>query len=97
MTQLRFALAFSLLLTGCPPSGEAATVLKVQGNVRDASVTIDDVYVGALAYVAARGVVLPRGKHRVTIEKAGYFPVDKIVESSGEAIVLKVELVKIPD
>jgi hypothetical protein len=65
----------------------------------DASVTIDDQYVGALAYVARKGVALPPGKHRITVEKTGYFPWDKLVEAreGDPPIRLDVELTKIPD
>jgi hypothetical protein len=50
-----------------------------------------------LAFVAAHGVALPPGKHRVTVEKPGYFPWDKLVEGHGELIKLDVALTKIPE
>ncbi len=53
------------LVTGTPPT----VSLRVQGNVADAQVTIDDIPVGALAFVAARGVALPPGRHRITVER----------------------------
>jgi hypothetical protein len=86
-------------LAGCAAAAPRTTSLRVKGIVQDASVTIDDNYIGILAYVARRGVALPPGKHRVTVEKAGYFPWDKLVEAhEGDApILLDVELVKIPD
>ncbi len=71
--------------------------LRVKGNVPDAQVTIDDIPVGALGFVAARGVALPRGRHRVTVEKAGYFPWDALVEATAEPLFLKIDLVPIPD
>jgi hypothetical protein len=88
-----------MLATACAPAVTRTASLRMKGNVRDASVTIDDQYVGALAYVAARGVALPAGKHRITVEKSGYFPWDRIVEAgeSGAPIELDVVLVKIPD
>jgi hypothetical protein len=99
----RLALALALLAcsvssSACSPAMPSHTVLRVQGNVRDASVTIDDVYVGALAFVAARGVGLPLGRHRITVERAGYFPVDLIVEAKeGEPLKLSIDMTKIPD
>jgi hypothetical protein len=53
--------------------------------------------VGFLGVVAARGVRLPEGEHRITIEKVGYFPWDRRVISDRKPIALEVELRKIPD
>jgi len=63
----------------------------------DASVTIDEEYIGPLSYVAARGVRIPRGQHRITVEKEGYFPWDKLVQAERQPIFLDVYLVKVPD
>jgi hypothetical protein len=84
---------------GCAARSPDTVSLRMRGNVPDASVTIDDRYLGALAYVQRQGVALPPGTHRVTVEKAGYFPWDKLVEAkSGSApILLQVELIKVPD
>jgi hypothetical protein len=71
--------------------------LRVQGNVPDAQVTIDDQAVGVLAFVASRGVALPPGRHRITVEKAGYFPWDALVEATREPVHLQIALVPIPD
>lgn len=81
----------------CTPMASQKVPLRLKGNVRDASVTIDDQYVGALAYVAARGVALPPGKHRITVEKTGYFSWDRLVEAGDSPIQLDVVLTKIPD
>lgn len=64
---------------------------------RDASVYIDEEFVGPLYYVAAHGVRLPTGSHRISITRDGYFPWDQIVEADRQPIALNVELVKIPD
>jgi hypothetical protein len=70
----------------------------MKGDVADASVTIDEEYLGALAHVARRGVALPPGPHRITVEKPGYFPWDRIVHAQGTTpIVLEVVLREIPD
>lgn len=73
--------------------------LRVQGNVPSAQVTIDDQPIGQLGYVARRGVALPPGEHRITVEKSGYFPWDELVEAKeGQGpIELDVQLVPIPD
>ena len=89
------------LVSSCaflPYSSSAQTVsLRVKGNVPDAQVTVDDIPLGALAYVAAHGVALPPGRHRVTVEKVGYFPWDVVLEAQDEPIHLDVKLVPIPD
>jgi hypothetical protein len=89
------------LATACafiPYSSSPQTVsLRVQGNVADAQVTIDDMPIGALGYVSAHGVALPPGKHRVTVERAGYFPWDAVLVADDDPINLQVKLVPIPD
>lgn len=88
-----------LLLTACAPSLPATVSLRVSGNVRDADVRIDDQYLGAFAFVAKKGVALPPGQHRITVEKAGYFAWDKVVVANegDPPIKLDVILVEIPD
>ena len=81
----------------CVPAAPPTVSLRMRGAVGDASVMIDDQYVGALAFVAKRGVALPPGTHRITVEKIGYFPWDKLVEAREAPIHLDVALVKIPD
>lgn len=99
VTRAAVAVIAAGILGGCAGALQT-TSLRVKGAPqapRDASVTIDDQYVGALAFVAARGVALPEGKHRVTVEKAGYFPWDRVVEARHQPIYLEVELTRIPD
>jgi hypothetical protein len=93
------AVAAVLGAAGCVARAPETVSLRVNGNVPDASVTIDDHYLGALAYVASKGVALPAGVHRVTVEKAGYFPWDRLVEakSGGAPILLTVELQRVPE
>jgi len=73
--------------------------LRIQGAASDATVYIDDEYIGYFAYVQSRGVALPPGKHRITVEKAGYFPWDMLVEvKEGDPLIrLNAELKRIPD
>jgi hypothetical protein len=92
------AAVVTLGLAGCLPARDARTVsLRLRGTPPDASVTIDDKYVGALAFVAKRGVALPPGQHRVTIEKPGFFPVDRLVDAKSEPVTLEVKLEPVPD
>jgi len=88
-----------LVATACAPSRPATVSLRVSGNVRDAHVTIDDQYLGAFAFVAKKGVALPPGPHRITVEKTGYFAWDKVVVANegDPPIKLDVILVEIPD
>lgn len=103
MKSLR-ALAFPLIVLGLAacagtrPSPKTVS-LRVQGNVPSARVTIDDQPIGPLGYVARRGVALPPGEHRITVEKTGYFPWDELVvaKEGQEPIELDIELVPIPD
>jgi len=87
-------------LPGCAAAPRAAVRLSVARSPdtpKDASVYIDEQFVGFLGVVAARGVRLPEGEHRITVEKAGYFPWDRLVLSDRNPIALNVELRRIPD
>ena len=64
---------------------------------RDAGVWIDEEFIGPLSYVAAYGVRLPLGEHRITVQRQGYFPWDRLVVSDREPIELRVTLQPIPD
>ena len=90
-----------LLLAACGGGGAqegARTVsFRLRGSPPDATVTVDDRIVGSLRIVAARGIALPKGAHRVTVEAAGYFPWDKIIVAADRPVVLAVELSPIPD
>jgi hypothetical protein len=95
------ALLLILSLTSCEPGvGRPAVSLSFAREAkspRDAAVLIDEEYIGPLGYVAARGVRLPIGKHRITVEKPGYFPWDRLVEADRDAIHLEIQLEPIPD
>jgi len=98
-----FAFVAALLVSlfaGCGPPPRGAVTLHIDrktASPRDASVTIDEQYVGPLAYVAAHGVILPVGEHRVTVEKSGYFPYDALVTADRAPIEINVVLQRIPD
>jgi hypothetical protein len=73
------------------------SVARAADTPRDASVYIDEQFVGFLGVVAARGVRLPEGEHRISVEKVGYFPWDQLVVSDRSPVTLTVSLRKIPD
>ncbi len=88
-----------LLVAGCTGLTPAVS-MRVKPHPKtplDASVWIDEEFVGLLGYVTARGVRLREGEHRITIERDGYFPWDRIVVSDREPIQLDVRLIPIPD
>lgn len=96
----RFLVATALTaasLSACQPRYDEPTVsLRLRGGPPDAIVTVDDERVAPLAVVQKRGVALRPGRHRITVEREGYFPWDKAVEASDEPVHLDVQLVKIP-
>jgi hypothetical protein len=95
-----FALAVAGTAVACGPNVRAAVSLKVTRDKRtpkDAGVWIDEEFIGPLSYVAAYGVRLPVGEHRITVQKAGYFPWDRLVTADREPIALDVLLEPIPD
>jgi hypothetical protein len=85
---------------GCGPQPIAAVSMSMsyaKNTPADASVSIDEQYVGPLGYVAAHGVRLPEGEHRISVTKAGYFPWDRLVVADTSPIKLDVTLEPIPD
>ncbi len=87
-----------VLLSGCGLRAAVSLRFEVDpATPPDASVTIDEQFIGVLAYVAAHGVRLPTGEHRITIEREGYFPWDRIVVSDRKPIHLDVRMTRIPD
>jgi hypothetical protein len=84
---------------GCMPPSAPTVSMRMTGNVRDATVTIDDQYLGKLAFVAERGVALPPGRHRISVEKTGYFPWDTVVDvhEGDPPVYLEAVLQPIPE
>jgi hypothetical protein len=100
--KLSRSLALALALAACGPAvAPRTTSLRLAPAVTppNASVTIDDQFVGTLDVVAARGVAMPPGVHHITIEAPGYLPWDKAIEvKEGDPPVrLEVKLVAVPD
>lgn len=85
---------------GCASSTTSTTSLRMGGDgPPDATVTIDERYLGSLAIVRRRGVALPPGRHRVTVERSGFFPFDQLVDvkDGDPPIKLDVAMKRIPD
>jgi hypothetical protein len=100
--RLMLALGAALLAApGCaaalPRAAVSLHVARTPDTPADASVIIDEMYVGPLGYVAARGVRLPTGEHRITVYKAGYFPFDALVVADRKPLNLQVRLIPVPD
>jgi hypothetical protein len=94
-------IALAALVLGCQSNvGQAAVSLGVKIDRQtpgDASVFIDEEYIGPLGYVAAHGVRLPVGEHRISVKREGYFPWDRLVVADRQPIRLDVKLDRIPD
>jgi hypothetical protein len=92
----------ALALAACRPPLVAETPkvsLRMSGTPADATVLIDEEAVGTLDLVAAHGVALPVGAHRISVKAGGYFPWDREVtaEEGHSPLRLEVALVPIPD
>jgi hypothetical protein len=90
----------SASLAGCAPAAAPRTVsMRMFGGPGNASVTVDDIFVGTLDVVSSRGVALPPGTHHVSVEAPGHLPWDRVVEAREGAgpLRLDVKLVPIPD
>ncbi len=100
---MRARLAICILVAtalACGPPAVGPTVsMRMLGGPPNASVTVDDVFVGTLDVVMRRGVALPPGTHRVSVEAPGHLPWDKAVEAKeGQGpLRLDVKLVPVPD
>jgi hypothetical protein len=95
-----FVVAILLGAWGCGPVPRAAVSLSMAYAPKtpaDASVSIDEQYIGPLGYVSAHGVRLPEGEHRISVTKAGFFPWDRLVTAGRDPIKLDVTLEPIPD
>jgi hypothetical protein len=89
------ALALASVLA-CTPTRPTAS-LRLHGGLTQATVTIDDEYIGPFDVVAAHGVAMPIGKHRILIEAPGYVPWQRTVEAKDQPVLLDVELVPARD
>jgi hypothetical protein len=89
-------LLFCLVEMACNGAPPKTVSFRLAGTPPDARVTIDDIPMGSLALIAAHGVALPPGQHRVTVEKAGFFPSDRLIEAKEGSGPIKVEVALVP-
>lgn len=83
---------------GCQPRyGPTMTSIRMRGGPPDATVVVDDQPITSLGQVVRRGMAVLPGRHRITVEREGYFPWDKAIDAEGDLIALEVKLVKIPE
>lgn len=95
-----FPVALSLMLFACgeAKSPETETVgLRFEGQYDDARVTIDDIAVGSLTDVVARGVRVRSGPHRISVTASGHFPFDQLVDARPPITKVTVTLRKLPE
>ncbi len=101
LAQIALLIVSLAITSGCATMGlRSAVNMSVQvasGTPKEALVYIDGNYIGTLAAVEARGVRVPEGEHRLTVEKAGYFPFDTTIVSAFDPIKLKISLLRLPD
>ncbi|MFO0658593.1 MAG: hypothetical protein U0165_01985 [Polyangiaceae bacterium] len=98
---LLVALAASQTFVACQPYYGPITVsVRMKPTQRapgDALVSVDDVVIGNLALVSRRGLAVQPGLHRVTVERAGYFPWDRAIDATEAPVMLDVDMVPIPE
>jgi hypothetical protein len=90
------AILGALLTSGCP--SQPTVLLRFSGEPVDALVTVNDRYIGKLGRLSRRGIKLPPGQYRVTVEQTGYFSFDRLLQvDEDSAITVAVELTEVPD
>jgi hypothetical protein len=97
--------ACAVLMLGACGNAESASSsrgvsVRLRGGPPNASVTVDDLLIGPLDVVQARGFAVAPGKHHVSVEANGYFPRDVVVDARGDEkapLVLDVALTPVPD
>ena len=88
---LAVVITFAVGLASCAHlSAPAGVALKVESNVPDATIWVDDVLVGTVAAWAREGRHVRAGFHRVEIRAPGYYSVFQEIErpDGGEAALV---------
>ena len=104
MVGIRAGLASAVAVVALAGCGAAQTpgptrtgVFRMTGGPDSATVVIDDHPIGPLGVIAKRGIRIPVGSHRVTVEAPSYLPFDRIVVAEDAPIVVDVHLTPIPE
>ena len=87
-------------VAACGAPAHVPTVsMRMNGGPPNASVTVDDIFVGNLELVMKRGVALPAGLHHISVEAPGHLPWDGTVDArEGQGpLRIEVKLVPVPD
>lgn len=94
-----FLAATALVACGAAQTaGPTRTVtFRMTGGPETATVVIDDHPIGPLGVIAKRGIALPAGTHRITVESPNFLPFDRIVVAEDKPVVLDVHLTPIPE
>ena len=93
-------LALTAVVAACGGAQAPAAKLisyRLVGEPAKATVTIDDQPIGPLEMVARRGIALPAGAHRITVEAPGYLPWYPPVDASTGPAQIVVKLVPVPE
>ncbi|HZO16700.1 MAG TPA: PEGA domain-containing protein [Polyangiaceae bacterium] len=92
----RVALLLLLVTSAC--AKEELVFVRIQGQPGGALVYIDDRYIGRLEQLQARGIEMPEGEYRLTIQEVGYFPHDQLLLVNKSKVPrITVRLTPIPD
>lgn len=92
----------SLVAAVCLSACQGATstpkrvVLRLQGTPQQAEVLVDEQRVGTLGEVGERGLAIPAGIRRVTVQAPGYFPQDLLIDLQSDER-RQVELQPVPE
>lgn len=88
--------AFASSVACVPPAAPKTVSMRMRGGPPNASVTIDDRFVGTLDVVTRRGVALPPGTHRISVEAPGHLPWDRQVDAKEAEAPLRLDVMLVP-
>jgi protein-S-isoprenylcysteine O-methyltransferase Ste14 len=94
MRALAISVVMVVLALGCATmKAEGAATLRIECNVPDAAVLLDDLLLGRVSDVAKHDKLIRPGFYRVEIRHPGYYShFTEITLAEGGAAVVKVEL-----
>jgi len=90
------ALSLAAACAAKQPAAKPAAELRTVVEPANAQVQVDEQFVGAARVLAERPARLSLGKHRITIEAAGYFPHDLELDLPRGVTKVEVKLRPIP-